>query len=68
MKEPRYCITAINRMTRQRESVTPPCTKETAEKILRREKAKPHIKRCYIYPHMEAVRPQQLTINFKNKE
>jgi hypothetical protein len=67
MKEPRFCITAINRMTRQRESVTRPYTKETAEKMLRREKDKPPAKRSWIYPRMEAVEPQQLTINFKTE-
>ncbi len=67
MKEPRYCITAINRMTRQRESVTRPYAKATAEKMLRREKAKPPAKRSWIYPRMEAVEPQQLTINFKTE-
>lgn len=64
---PRYCITAINRLSRQRESVTRPYPKEAAEKMLRKEKAKPPAKRCWIYPRMEVFEPQQLTINFKTE-
>lgn len=41
--------------------------RKVAGKMLRKEKAKPPAKRSWIYPRMEALEPQQLTINFKTE-
>ena len=44
-----WCVTGINRLTRQREAVTPPCSRENAEKVYLRNAGKPARKRSYIY-------------------
>lgn len=59
-----YVVTAINRLTRTREPVTPPCSMENAERILQREKSTPPRKRSYIYPNIERF-TTQTEINFK---
>jgi hypothetical protein len=61
MKAPDYCVTAIGRLTRRREVITPPCQKDKAEAILARTlKVKPH-KRSWIYPSV-ALYPKQLEL------
>lgn len=61
---PKYHITAINRLTRIRESVTPPCSKEKALRIIQREKNTSSRKRSWIYPKMESCPPRQLSLQF----
>ena len=56
-KDIRYCITGINRMTRQRDILTPPCSMEKAVKIMNRELCKPASKREYLYLRREAYPP-----------
>lgn len=57
MKKPKYHITGINRLTRQREAVTPPCSSGTADAILAREKEKPSRKRIFTYLRKETCPP-----------
>ena len=45
-----WCVTAINRLTGQRETVTPPCSNEKAEAIKQAMITGPSVKRAYIYP------------------
>ena len=65
MKEPMYHVTAINRLTRERESVTSPCSKDKAIKILKREKKKAADRRSWIYPKLETFVPQEISLEFK---
>ena len=62
----RYHVTAINPLTRQRESVTPPCSKEKAVKILAKVKRVSPRKRTWKYPKVEIYPPRQLHLNFNN--
>lgn len=66
MRQPKFCITAINRLTRQREPVTRSLTRQMADSMLAKEKAKPPAKRTWIYPKVEYYPPQQLYFNFKD--
>lgn len=50
MSKERYCVTAINRMTRRREIVSSVCSKAKASAIRDREVKKPASKRSYLYP------------------
>lgn len=60
----RYQITGINKLTREREVVTVPCSKSMAEAILQREKRKSSRRRDYIHLKMQVCPPQQLCLNF----
>ena len=53
MSKERYCVTAINRMTRRREIVSGVCSKAKASAIRDREVKKPAKKRAYLYPKVE---------------
>ncbi len=64
MKEPEYHITAINPLTRLREPICVPCSRERAEKLLLRVKKKKSGKRYWLYPKLEKCQPQQLSLNF----
>lgn len=57
----RYCVTAVNRLTGQREIITPPCSLENANAICYRMKETKAKKRSYTYP--KAVEyPKQLNL------
>ena len=62
--KPYYCVTAISRLTRERELVTPPCTKESAEVVCLKTKRTSARKRDYLYPKVEVL-PPPLKLNFK---
>lgn len=62
----KFIITGISRLTRERETITVPCSSEKCSKILEREKKKPSRKRDYLYLRMEICPPQQLTLDFKD--
>lgn len=66
MKQPIYHVTAVNRLTRQREAVTLPCSKDKATKILKREQKKAPGRRSWIYPKVEEFVPQELPLDFKD--
>lgn len=60
----KYHITAINPLTRFREPVTPPCSKEKAAKILAKMKKVSPRKRTWIYLKMEIYPPPLGKIEF----
>lgn len=64
-RPPKYHITAINPLTRQREAVTLPCSKAKADKMLAKEKKKPPRKRAWKYPKVEIYPPQQQKLCFE---
>ena len=64
-RPPKYHITAINPLTRLREPVTLPCSKEKAEKMLAKRKKKPPGKRTWLYPKLEIYPPQQQRLIFE---
>ena len=49
----KWCVTAINRLTRQREAVTLPCAKDTASSMRAQLLRSRPGKRVYIYPLVE---------------
>jgi hypothetical protein len=53
-----YCITGINKLTREREVVTVPCSLPTAIDILKREKGKPSHRQSYLKLKIESYPPQ----------
>ena len=59
--EPCYCVTAINRLTRQREVVTPPLSYAKAEAVLRSTLASPCYRRSYIYPTVSVYQTELFT-------
>mgnify|MGYP007070349746 FL=1 len=67
-KEPRYIITAINRLTGEREAISAPHSewkaRETLDKMLstpRKTKFRP---RAYKYPRMERYVPKEGAMQF----
>lgn len=50
MDKTKFCVTAISRLTRQREVVTPPCSLRNAIAVRDRTLSTPAAKRSYIYP------------------
>lgn len=64
-RPPKYHITAINPLTRLREPVTLPCSKEKAEKILAKMKKVSPRKRTWIYLKMEIYPPRWEKLNFE---
>lgn len=52
----RWTVTGVNRLTGERESITLPCRKETAEAIYNREITKRANKRSYIRLKLERAR------------
>lgn len=61
----KYHITAINPLTRIREPVTMPCSKEKAAKILAKMKKVSPRKRTWIYLKMEIYPPRWEKLNFE---
>ena len=53
MKTLGYCVSAINRLTREREIVTPECSKENAQKVLQMVLSVHPRKRSWLYPRVE---------------
>lgn len=58
MTEPKYCVTAINRITRQRENISRPYAKATAQKMLSKLMANAPGKRAWIYPRVDVCLSQ----------
>ena len=63
----KYCITGKNRITRQREVITIPCSLQNAVDILAREKKKPAKKRSYLDLRIAVYPPSPKVIPFKNE-
>lgn len=57
----RYCVTAINRLTGEREILTPPCSSENADNILLRLSNVKSKNRPYTHPR-KAEYPKQLNL------
>lgn len=55
----RWCVTGVNRLTRQREAITIECSHETASRIYEREARKPAHKRSYTNLKLEKAGGQQ---------
>lgn len=64
-KPPKYHVTAINPLTRQREPVSLPCSQAKAEKMLAKMKKQSPRKRTWKYPKLEVYPPQQQRLNFE---
>lgn len=56
--EPVYCVTARNRLTGEREIVTPPCTKSKAEEAKLKYGISRSSDRPYTHPKVELYNPQ----------
>lgn len=63
----KYCVTALNPITGEREVVTPPCSRDTAMSIVSRERGKSHKKRTYKSPRVECYPPSNLFLNFNEQ-
>ena len=61
----KYRITGINRLTGQREPVTPCISEDSAVRILERERKKAARERVYIRLRKEEVVQQMLELDFK---
>lgn len=69
--DPRYTVTALNRLTGEREAVSRPVDQERAEKLLRRARRDSRKRsggRCYTLFRMERVQPKEAQIEFTAKE
>lgn len=53
-----FCITGYSRLSEERVVITPPCSRDTAEKILKREMAKPAKKRYYLRMKLSSYPPR----------
>lgn len=62
-----YSIVGRNRLTRQREVITVPCSLPNAVAILKREKAKPPRKRDFIHMKIAVYPIEPEKLNFKNQ-
>lgn len=60
-KNKKYCVTAINRLTGQREIISGACSKENADAIRARMMATKPGKRPYTYP-LTVEYPKQLNL------
>ena len=63
----RYCIVGKNRLTRQSEVITVPCSLANATAILKREKAKPAHKRAHINLKLAVYPIEPEKLEFKNQ-
>lgn len=57
MSSPKFCITARNRLTGQREVVTPPTSRQTAEDLKIKYGYHNHRKAAYTNPKIEVYPP-----------
>lgn len=65
MKTLGYCVSAISRLTRQREVITPECSQENARRVCHKVLSAHPRKRSYIYPRVELItRQMELKFNF----
>ena len=63
-----YCIVGKNRLTREQQIITVPCSLANAVAILKREKSKPPKKREYINLKIAIYQQhKQLELQFKNQ-
>lgn len=62
-----YYITGKNKLTRQRDVITVPCSLANAKAILQREKAKPAHKRSYTNLKLSVYPITHEIIPFKNE-
>lgn len=60
----KYHVTAINPLTRQRESISRPCSRDKAFKTLAKVKRISSLKRTWKYPKVEIYPHRQLYLNF----
>ena len=68
MSSPKFCITARNRLTGQREVVTPPISRQTAEDLKIKYGYHNHRKAAYTNPKIEVYPQQNLNLNFENND
>ena len=61
-----YCITGINKLTRERDVVSNPCTLANATAILNREKAKAPSRREYIHLKIQVYPVAPKRLEFKD--
>lgn len=62
-----YCIVGKNRLTRERQILTVPCSLANAVAILKREKAKPPKKRDFTHLKIAVYPIEPEKLNFKNQ-
>lgn len=70
MKEPKYIITGINQLTREREQLSRPMSEREASERLQREVANRKCQRhaAHTRLRMERLDAVQLTLNFNEHE
>ena len=67
MKEPKYCVRARNRLTGEREIVTPPLSRKKAEEALLKYTNMHDTKKPYTHPKVEIYPPTvELRLDFKD--
>ena len=59
MSEPKYCVTARNRLTGDRDIITPPCTRVQAIDAKLKFIMKKTSRKAYVYPKVEIYPPKQ---------
>jgi hypothetical protein len=64
MKEPKYCVRARNRLTGEREIVTPPLSRKKAEEALLKYTNMHGTKKPYTHPKVEIYPPPTVEIGF----
>ena len=64
MSSPMFCITARNRLTGEREVVTPPMSLQTAKDMKLKYGYRNHRKSAYTNPKIEVYPPMQLKLEF----
>lgn len=64
--KPSYCVTARNRLTGEREVLTPSCSKEKEEEVKLKYGLSRSSKRPYTHPKVELYPPKQLILTFKD--
>lgn len=55
---PKYCVTARNRLTGEREIISPPCSREKAEEAKLKYGLSRSSKRPFTHPKVELYNPQ----------
>lgn len=70
MKEPTYIITGVNQLTRRREQLSRPMTRQQADERLRRENESRKYQRYAAHTRLKIERLDavQLTINFNDND
>lgn len=69
MSSPRFCITARNRLTGEREVVTPPLSLQTARDVKLKYGYRNHTKSAYTNPKIEVYPPpRNLSLSFEQQE